>query len=188
MNKQTQRSLALAARRAMSAAERASASELICRALAALPEVQAAGTVFSYLATPEEADLSALHRWLAERGCRVAFPVTQPGGIMEAFAPDLPWRFERGLMGIRCPVAECASRVPPEQIDLVLAPCVGFDGQCRRLGHGGGYYDRFLPRCTGAVLLGVAFEAQRLDSVVCGPLDLPMDAFVTERGLLQQKK
>ena len=37
MNKQTQRSLALAARRAMSAAERASASELICRALAALP-------------------------------------------------------------------------------------------------------------------------------------------------------
>ena len=188
LDKQTQRARALAARRAMTEAARAEASAQICRRLMRMKEVQNARTVFSYLAVPEEADLSALHRWLTERGCRVAFPVTRPDGIMHAFAPAPPWRFERGLLGIRSPVPEYALQICPEEIDLVLAPCVAFDENCRRLGHGGGYYDRFLPMCENACVIGAAFEAQRLPEIACEELDIPMDAFVTERAVYRAKK
>ena len=188
MDKQTQRARALAARRAMPEVARTAANAQICRKLMLLPEVRSAKTVFSYLATPEEADLSALHAWLAGRGCRVAFPVTLPEGIMHAFAPSPPWRFERGLLGIRSPVPEYAEQVSPAEIDLVLAPCVAFDDRCRRLGHGGGYYDRFLPLCENAYIIGAAFEIQRMPEIACESLDVPMDAFVTERGVYRPKK
>ncbi len=188
MEKQTQRTLALAARKVMTPAERATASAQICRRLAALPEVQGARTVFSYLASPEEADLSDLHEWLSSRGCRVAFPLTEPGGIMQAWAPKAPWRFERGLLGIRSPVRADAVLVEPGQLDLVLVPCVAFDAHCRRLGHGGGYYDRFLPQCPGAMCIGAAFESQRLAEIVCDRLDIPMHAFVTEGKIYRPEK
>ena len=181
MDKQIQRDRAIAIRRAMSEEARTRASAQICRNLMQIPEVQKARTVFSYLAVLEEADLSVLHQWLKDRDCRVAFPVTLPGGIMHAFAPKSPWRFEPDRFGIRSPVPEYATKICPEEIDLVLAPCVAFDEYCRRLGHGGGFYDRFLPLCENACNIGVAFEVQRLPEIACDRLDIPMDAFVTER-------
>ena len=93
MGKNEQRRQALPARQAMTAADRSEASLALCRRLMELPEVLGAKTVFSYLAMPEEADLSDLHEWLLDRGCTVAFPVTQSHGIMQAYAPELPWRF-----------------------------------------------------------------------------------------------
>ena len=188
MDKQTQRARAIAARRAMPAEVRADASAALCRRLMERPELLGAKTVFSYLSMPEEADLSALHEWLLDRNCTVAFPVTQADGIMQAYAPDRPWRFEFGPFGIRAPIPAESELIPPEEIDLVLVPCVAFDSGCRRLGHGGGYYDRYLTRCPNAVRIGVAFETQRLPEIVCGGLDVPMHAFVTEQCVYRPKK
>lgn len=187
MDKKTQRIRALAARGTMTAEARVDASVEICRNLMKMPEVQKARTVFSYLAVPEEADLTALHQWFADRGCRVAFPVTLPNGIMHAFMPEVPWRFEPDRFGIRSPVLEYATQVCPDEIDLVLAPCVAFDENCRRLGHGGGYYDRFLPLCENARMIGTAFEVQRLPAVACDQMDIAMDAFVTEMAVYRPK-
>ena len=188
MEKNEQRTRGRSAGRAMTAEERAAASKALCRYLMELPEVLGAKTVFSYLSMPEEADLSALHDWLLDRGCTVAFPVTQSHGVMQAYAPELPWRFSLDRFGIRAPIPVSSQLIPPDEIDLVLVPCVAFDDCCRRLGHGGGYYDMFLPMCTNAALVGVAFEAQRLPEVVCGPLDIPMHAFVTEETVYRAQK
>lgn len=177
------RAQALLARRAMTDAQRTSAGEQICERLMALPEVREAGVIFSYLAAPEEADLSPLHEFLAKKGCTLAFPVTGPYGEMEAYAPHRPWRFVPGLFGIRSPVPEDAERIMPEAISVILTPCVAFDGACRRLGHGKGYYDRYFPRCPRAVRIGIAFEAQRLPQIESAPWDVPMHAFVTERRI-----
>ena len=68
----------------------------------------------------------------------------------------------------------------------VLVPCVGFDGALRRLGHGMGFYDRYLARCRRAAAILTAFEAQRLERVPTEPHDRAFSVLVTERGVFRK--
>ena len=156
---------------------RKAASARICERLLALPQLQAAKTVLSYRALPDEADLSALHDALRARGVRLCFPVSLPGGVMEAREPR---GWVTGPYGIREPERAASLLVPPEALDLVLAPCVAFDEARNRLGHGAGYYDRYLPACAKATVIAAAFESQKLPAVVTDEHDRIMDAVVTE--------
>jgi len=71
---------------------------------------------------------------------------------------------------------------------VVVVPLLAFDRQGRRLGYGGGFYDRTLARLrrAGPVLaIGYGFAAQQVDAVPSGPLDAPLDLIVTEAGVLR---
>ncbi|MBO6041164.1 MAG: 5-formyltetrahydrofolate cyclo-ligase [Oscillospiraceae bacterium] len=177
MTKQEQRVIALAARRAMWPEERAAASAEICGRLASLPALRDARTVLSYMALDDEADLSALHELLLDRGVRMVFPVSLPHGVMEAWEPT---GWVSGRYGIPEPDRRSSLPASPEEIDLVIAPCVAFDARRNRLGHGAGYYDRYLPRCSAAVVIAASFECQRLPAVKTDLHDRRMDAVVTE--------
>ena len=62
--------------------------------------------------------------------------------------------------------------VAPDELDAVLVPLVAFDDAGNRLGYGGGNYDRLLPLLRDdAVILGIAFDEQRVDEVPCEPHD-----------------
>ncbi len=90
-----------------------------------------------------------------------------------------------GAFGIPEPVA--AQTVPLGRHDVVLAPLVAFDETGRRLGQGGGYYDRAITK-TGAarpVLVGVAHAFQRVDELPDERWDVPLDAVVTDAGILE---
>ena len=187
MDKRELRQAAIRARAELSSAGREAASRAICERLRSMEELQAAEVIFSYLAMPEEADLSPLHGWLHARGTTLAFPVTGENGAMEAWAPDETMRFTRDRFGIRIPVTEAARRIDPAEIAVILTPCVAFDAECRRLGHGGGYYDRFFPLSPRAIRICVAFEAQRLPVIPTDRWDVPMHAVVTEAGIYRAK-
>ena len=65
--------------------------------------------------------------------------------------------------------------------DAVLAPLVGFDSQCYRLGYGGGYFDRTLAAISPRPLaIGVGFELSRIETIFPQPFDIAMDVIVTE--------
>ena len=90
---------------------------------------------------------------------------------------------ETGLLGIVSPRIETSVLVDPSDIDLIIVPCVGFDEKRNRLGHGGGYYDRYMPKCKKASLVCIAFEAQKLDNIVVGRYDMRPDRVVTEKDI-----
>ncbi len=105
------------------------------------------------------------------------------------FAPVWPdTAFAPNKFGIPEPVAPLRSLVRATQLDLILAPLVGFDTQGNRLGMGGGYYDRSLAFLRGRRhwrkprLLGIAHECQRVDKLIANPWDIPLDGVITDRG------
>ena len=116
-SKQNQRRGALLRRRALPPRQRAAASAAICRRLMELPEVRRAQVILSYAALPDEADLTALHKWLEQQGKVLAFPVTEGNGVMRAVRAVGQWR--TGGYGIQEPVGESLA---PSSIDLVIAP------------------------------------------------------------------
>jgi 5-formyltetrahydrofolate cyclo-ligase len=85
-----------------------------------------------------------------------------------------------GYRAIPEPLPACP-RVSRDAIDFVLVPGVAFDRLGRRMGYGGGYFDRLLPHLAPrAVRVAGAFEIQLVDRVPAAPHDIAVDAIVTE--------
>ncbi len=184
--KAAQRAAGKAARRAMSLPQRQAASRALCERVAQLDAFRSARTVLLYAAFGAEADLTALADAARALGKRVAYPVCGEGFSLTAAIPA-PDGWEVGQYGIRTPVLARAALLKPEQLDLVLVPCTAFDADCWRVGMGKGYYDRYLPRCTKAQTIGIAFDAQRVDHAAVDEYDRRLDAFATERGIYTWK-
>ena len=178
--KRSLRKAVLALRASLPPGQRAEHSRAICRRLYKHPALDAAKRVMIYAAAGTEPDLTVLAGLLSADGKRLYYPVCGAEGLMYAAAPDSPGAWRTGKYGIAEPAPEHSSLISPEKLDAVIVPCVAFDAAHRRLGHGGGYYDRFLPRCTRAVKLAAAFEIQHVDAVPTETFDVPMDAVATE--------
>ena len=171
----------LAARRALTPEQRAEKSHTICEKLKALSEVQQSTCIFSYLAAPDEVNLREFNAWAVSAGKKVCYPVSSPSGTMDAYIPENPEAIEQGPFGIWAPIVEKSQKVSPEEIELIIAPCVGFDAAGNRLGHGAGYYDRYLKQAAGAQTVLVAFEAQRLPKCPVDSNDVAVQKIVTEK-------
>lgn len=188
-SKNGQRETCLKARESLSRAQRQLLDQMICQRLQELPQVKQAKTILSYMAVGEEADLSNFHDWVREQPDKtLAFPISGPDGQLLAAVPLGEESWEIGLYRIPSPILKRSRLLEPEELDLVIAPCVGFDRRGNRLGHGGGYYDRYLPRCSKAVTVQAAFEAQALDEAASEPWDCPMDLTVTEAGVWEREE
>ena len=70
--------------------------------------------------------------------------------------------------------------VPAKALDMVVVPLVAFDRTGARLGYGGGCYDRYLPTVAPKCLIvGIAFDEQRVDHVPTDAHDLPLPSIVS---------
>jgi 5-formyltetrahydrofolate cyclo-ligase len=72
--------------------------------------------------------------------------------------------------------------------EIMLVPLLAFDRQRRRLGYGGGFYDRTLAALPGATAIGCAFAAQELDEVPATDHDARLDAIATEYGIIRPER
>jgi len=180
--KQTQRRQGIAARRALPSEARAAADAAICAAILRSEVYRQADSLLLYAAAGGEVDLRAVAEAALRDGKRVAWPVCLPQHRMQAAAPRTPNAWQVGAYGIRAPDPQRSDILPPESLALILAPCTAFDAACRRVGMGGGYYDRYLPRCTRAICWAVAYECQRVAAAAVEPHDRRMDGCITERS------
>lgn len=144
------------------------------------PLANIAGPLGVYWPFRAEFDPRPLVDWAVAAGRTVALPVViDKKGPLEYRA----WRpgeaLVDGVWGI--PVPERRVLVTPA---TVLAPLVGFDAACYRLGYGGGYFDRTLAALSPpATAIGVGFEAQRIETIHPQSFDIPMELIVTENGV-----
>lgn len=93
---------------------------------------------------------------------------------------------ELGFYNILTPKAEFTRYIDPKVIDLVIVPGVVFDKSGYRIGYGGGYYDRFLPRLDKDVpKIALAFHMQLMDKVPRETFDIPVDYIITEKDIMQ---
>ncbi len=181
--KERQRSAAVAARRAADPAARRGWDHAIARRVLELPEFRRARVILSYCAMGSEADPAEIDRAARALGKVVAYPRCCGEGVMIAAVPEAEDALERSALGMMEPAPGRFSTVPPESLDLVLAPCTAFDSRCIRVGMGGGYYDRYLPRCTGARVVALAYDVQRVPRAEREDHDVPMDAVASDRAL-----
>ncbi len=178
--KKAQRKAARAARQGMTAGQRAEKSAVICEKLKALDEIRSAKTIFSYLGLWDEVDLGAFDAWARAEGKKVAYPVCGKRGQMEIYVPASMDDLVKDTMGITAPDPEKSEQIDPADVDVILLPMVAFDSENRRMGQGGGFYDRYLVRSPESKHIAVAFSEQEVPRVITEPFDIPMDMVVTD--------
>lgn len=170
----------IALRLAIPAEERRRLSRRIARELDQCLGDVSGKIVSAYLPFRGEPDLRPWIEGVSRRGATVALPVV--------VAPRSPlvfrtWRHDEPLQaGVwNIPVPAGGTVAIP---DIVIAPVVGYDQACYRLGHGGGFYDRTLAALPGRPrILGVGYERLALRTIYPQTYDVPMDAIVTEAGM-----
>jgi 5-formyltetrahydrofolate cyclo-ligase len=182
MDKTALRRELLGMRRSIPENDRERLGEQIRGRVLELPEWKNARTVGCYLALSDEVPTRELVSQAWAEGKVVAAPVIRPDRKDMRFHIFTSWsQLRAGPMNIEEPVA--GEQLPPERLDLLLVPGVGFDLRGYRLGYGKGFFDRFLGRFTGWSV-GLAFEVQIVPELVLTPSDRPVNLVITERRRL----
>ena len=175
--RRSERQRLLALRTAVPPAQRRQWGQAIGARLCGLLSEQPAIILGVYWPFQGEYDPRPLVDWLMAQGSAVALPaVIDKKGPLEyrTWRPGEP--LVDGVWNI--PVPEKRDLVIPH---TVLAPVVGFDRQCYRLGYGGGYFDRTLAASSPPPrAIGVGFELSQIETIYPQPFDIPMDVIVTE--------
>jgi 5-formyltetrahydrofolate cyclo-ligase len=186
--KQLARTAARSARRALSLEDRSAKAQLIRSHIVSSKAWAESNLVLTYFAAGSEVDLSGLLQMSVSpgpstfgapivEGENMRFGCVRRGGDGSPQTTVGPY----GLQEPDGPPVEL------EHVGLVLVPLLAFDLEGNRLGSGKGFYDRFF--AANPVLkqrteiMGVAFEAQRVEDLPTEPHDYRLDAVVTEAGI-----
>lgn len=197
MDKDELRRTVIARRNALDLNVRAAKSAVACARLVELLDrlgAAAPHTVAVYAAMGSEVDPAAFAAAAAARGWRVAYPcmlsasdaaacgqrmcmrAVAAGDVSTAPFIAHPTRAfaATDIDSNRCPI------MPAAELDIVVVPLVAFDRAGARLGYGGGCYDRYLPTVEPECLIvGIAFDEQRVDHVPTDAHDLPLPNIVS---------
>ena len=165
--------------------ERASSSRRIVAAVLDLPAYERSRTVLAYASFGPELQTDGFVRRVLDDGKRLVLPRVERGGLALYEVSDPARDLAPGTWGIREPVPDRCPPVNPGGVDFALVPGVAFDPAGRRLGYGGGFYDRLLGGglSDGARTVAGAFEIQVVQEVPVDPSDVPVDLVVTEKGI-----
>jgi len=189
-------------------------SKVICEKVLELDAFKNARTMCVYVAHPKlnEVDCSVLIREaldsssseFGEERVKVYVPIVDDKNSNVRFlrVRDMEKDLEKRTMGIMEPTEldwrtnepreDVADLKENEKLDLVIAPGLAFDETCKRLGRGGGYYDKFLSEGKGreAVKIGLAFDAQIVDAdeIPLDPWDVVLDLVVSKSHVYRKKE
>ena len=170
-------------RRSLSASFVVRAGEAAARAISSSPEFEAARSIALYAALPGEVPTRPLFDAALAAGKARFLPRCGAAGTLEFVSLERWDDLVPGRYGILEPAAGGGPAAAPS-FDLVVVPGVAFTRAGARLGRGQGYYDRSLPKGSAAVLMGLCFDVQIIESIPQEAWDRRMDLVATESGVL----
>lgn len=176
-------------RRNISASEQMQHSKSIIQHLISSQLYQNSQNIALYISTDGEVDLATLFKKLFYDNKKIFLPVilSPQKAIMHFAAYHRKTLLEKNCFGILEPWYKEQHVIPIEQLDLILAPLVGFDGAGNRIGMGEGYYDRALQHLkkgeTKTQFFGVAHEIQKVRQLEPQKWDVPLNGIITEERL-----
>lgn len=146
-----------------------------------LSEFKSAKTVLCYYPIKGEPNILPLIRHAQNEGKIIAFPISHVKERRLSFhiLSDLS-ELSIGAYGIPEPPSELPELTSFSD-SICLVPALAFDKIGRRLGYGGGYYDRFLSQFSG-VKLGLAYSNFYVDLLPAEKHDATVDIIITEEG------
>ena len=178
-----------------------SASAAIAVNVLSMEAVRKAKDILVYYSVGREPATLALIDSLLKDGKRVCLPLCtdldEEGRRIEGTAAAESMQARRiksfddlaaGAYGIPEPKPETGI-VPPHKIDVIILPCVACDRNCQRLGHGAGYYDKYLSLVKDkCVTLALCYEKLLADELPAEEHDIPVDAVVTEETVYRWRR
>jgi 5-formyltetrahydrofolate cyclo-ligase len=177
------RAQVLARRSALPADQRAAAGTLIRDAVLAEPQMQMAGTIAAYYSIGAEPGTQGLVFALYKRGSYVLLPVLRPDGDLDWASYEGPDSMVPGPRGLLEPGEPPRGVDAVARADAVLVPALAVDGAGRRLGRGGGSYDRALARVGPLVpLIALVYDDELVEHVPAESHDIPVRATVSPRA------
>lgn len=197
MDKAELRRAVIARRDALDLDVRAAKSAVVCARLVELLESSGAAgqrTVAVYAAMGSEVDPAAFAAAAVARGWRVAYPCMLSASDAATCGQRMCMRAVSAGDASEAPFIAHPTRafaatdidsdhfpiVPAKALDMIIVPLVAFDRTGARLGYGRGCYDRYLPTVAPKCLIvGIAFDEQRVDHVPTDAHDLPLPHIVS---------
>lgn len=159
-------------------------AEAIAAHLLQTPEVRRAATVAIYISLSNEPGTGPLVEQLHELGRRLILPVLLPDYDLDWAVYQGPQSLVPASRGLLEPLGPRLGLEAVATADVVLCPGLAVDRRGRRLGRGGGSYDRALARVpVGTFVCTLLYDGELLDHVPAEDHDRPVTAVVTPSGL-----
>lgn len=150
--------------------------------LQAQPAWQSAESVFCFVGALHEPDTMPILQGALSAGKQLLVPRIAGPGQMQLVPLQSLGQLQLGAFGILEPPQALPAIPAGSGVQLAVLPCLAAARSGARLGHGGGYYDRFLANYSGRRLI-LCPEALLAQSLPTGPLDEPAQAVLTEKAL-----
>ncbi|MCD8355812.1 MAG: 5-formyltetrahydrofolate cyclo-ligase [Clostridia bacterium] len=182
VDKSELRSTLLRQRHAIPQAERDAVNQSICQKVVASTQYHEAENIFIYWSTEDEIDTHAIIADALRQGKRVCVPKCLPGHVMEPRQILSEADLTEETFGIPEPGAHCEV-ISSDEIQLCIVPALACDSSGTRLGYGGGFYDRFLPK-TRAYRMALCAQARILETIPVQPHDVRCDCIMTETEVM----
>lgn len=172
MDKKTLRREIREKKRAMTEEQITAASERLGELFRACHQYQNAKTIYGYLPYNQEVRTVPMLELAMKDGKRVAVPKCYGDEMRFLYMDDLS-RVEKGYAGIPEPIAD--EPVADDPTALVLMPGLAFTKDGKRMGYGGGFYDKFLASEPNHPTVALCYDFQMVEDLPTEDYDIPVD-------------
>ena len=165
----------------LSKKEQLKKSDLILDNLFSLAELEKAQTIFTYLSFGNEVDTEKINKKLLEQNKTICVPKIINKNIQPIIISDFGNLVKNGY-GYLEPVYDYPIT---DHVNLCITPGLAFNKSGKRLGYGGGYYDRYFSSHSKILKIALAFEVQILTTLPTTDQDQLIDIIITEKEIIK---